>query len=264
MEQKRLNSADGADTALSAADDEQNRMSLVDHLDEFRSRLIISVITFVAAAAGCLYFVEFFVGLILGLAEGYTLISITPTEVVVEYMKIALITGAVISSPMIVYQLWGFIRPGMKKNERKVIFWALMAGLVFFIAGVVFAYIGMLPLTLIFLQGIDTSQTISPMVSLSSFIGFVLSTLFTFGLVFEMPVVVVLLTQLGILKPEWLIKSRKVAIVIIFVIAAVLTPPDIMSQLLIGVPMLLLYELSVLACRVIVRRKNRRAARAPA
>ena len=264
MDQKRLGSTDNTQNNLSMADDGQNNMSLVEHLEEFRGRLIVAVITFLVATIACLYFVEFFVQLILNLSEGYTLIAITPTEVVVEYMKVALIMGVVISLPMIVYQVWGFIRPGMKKEERKVVFWALMAGLAFFIVGVVFAYTLMLPLTLVFLRGIDTTQTISPMISIASFISFVLSTLFTFGLVFEMPVLVVLLTQLGVLKPEWLIKSRKIAIVVIFIVAAIITPPDVMSQLMIGIPMLLLYELSVLACRVIVRGKKKKDAHAAA
>lgn len=133
-----------------------------------------------------------------------------------------------------------------------------MTGLICFILGALFAYFIVVPITLTFFMSVDSHEAVQATISIQNFISFVLTTLITFGIIFEMPVVTILLTQLGLLKTEWLTKSRKVVIVVIFIIAAIITPPDVVSQILVAIPMLFLFEISVVLSKIIRRRKKDR------
>ncbi len=238
-------------------DEEFAKMTLVEHLGEFRKRLIIVVICFFLLTMVSLYFVQFFVDKLILLGTGYEFIYITPSEIFTQYLLISVIAGLVATSPVILYEIWKFLCPGLKTREKAVMFFAFMSGFVFFCIGAAFAFLIMLPVMLQYFLKVNTTQLIRPMISFANYISFITSTLLTFGIVFEMPVVTMVLTQLGLLKPEWLVKSRKTVIVAIFVIAAFLTPPDVISQTMVAIPMLVLYELSVIVCKLLVLRKRR-------
>ena len=173
-----------------------------------------------------------------------------------QYIRLAIVGGIVLSSPVILFQTWLFIKPALKKNEKTTVFLSLMAGLVCFIIGALFAYFIVVPITLTFFMSVDSHQSVQATISIQNYISFVLTTLITFGIVFEMPVVTILLSELGLLKTVWLTKSRKVVIVAIFVIAAIITPPDVVSQILVAIPMLLLFEVSILLSKIIGKRKK--------
>jgi sec-independent protein translocase protein TatC len=170
-----------------------------------------------------------------------------------------LIAGLVISSPVIFWQVWAFVKPGLKKEEKRYFICSFIGGTIFLILGVVFAYKIILPFTLTFFSSLGT-QNIKPMISFGNYIDFITTILLSFGLVFEMPIVIILLTRFGIVKVEFLTKNRKYAILIIIILAAIITPPDVISQILLASPMLLLFEFSVIVSRITERKKRQKQA----
>lgn len=235
-------------------------MGLVDHLKELRNRLIIVIVVFLAVTIFSFNYVDDIVILLIEYAKkmGYAMVYLSPGELFKEYIRLSIISGIALSSPVIIFQLWAFIRPGLKKGENAVVFLSLLAGFICFLGGAAFAYFIALPMMLNFFATVDHSQAITATISIQNYLSFVMSTLITFGIVFEMPVITALLSQLGLLIPEWLTKGRRVIIVVIFIIGAIITPPDVISQILVSVPMLFLFEISVILCKIINKRKIKR------
>lgn len=237
-------------------------MGVVDHIREFRNRLFVIIIAFVAALLLCFSYAGPIVDVLqIPAGELYNFVFIAPSEVLMQYVKVSLIGGLVLSSPVIMYELLAFASPGLKKSEKSFLIAVLMLGLMFFIVGVIFAYYIMVPFMLKFFSDINVNETVSAQVSLESYLGFVIKQLGLMGMVFEIPVVTLLLTQMGFLKPEWLKKGRRVIIVLVFVIAAIITPPDVVSQCLTAIPMLILFEISIFFSGFIVKRKAKAAAK---
>lgn len=239
------------------AANKEKDMGLVDHLKELRNRLIIVIAVFVLATVISFNFCDEIVDILIANAKAleYTLVYLAPGELFMEYVRLSVVCGIVISSPVILHQVWGFIRPGLEKNENRIVFFSLVAGLFFFLCGTAFSYFVAVPMLLSFFANVDQSQSINATISVQNYLAFILSTLLSFGIVFELPVIISLLTGLGVLKPEWLTKSRRIVIVIIFIIGAIITPPDVVSQLLVSIPMMILFELSVIMSRIINKRK---------
>ena len=233
-------------------------MPLSGHLRELRNRIIICVICllvfFMLGLSAAPRLVEYLTGI--GKQYGYEFVYIAPQELLLQYFSIAMIAGVVMSAPVILYHVWGFIQPGLKKNENALFGGALAAGLVFFAIGVAFAYFIMLPFMLRFLIGLSRGSNVDASVSIANYIGFLMTIFLIMGIVFELPVVCVTLTSLGLLKVEWMVKFRKFVIIIIFFVAAVITPPDVVSQCMVAIPMLGLYQLSIIICSVISKRKK--------
>lgn len=235
-------------------------MGIVDHLKELRNRLIAIVSVFVLATAISFNFADEIVDILLENAKTFqfSLVYLAPGELFMEYVRLSLICGIIIASPVILHQVWGFIRPGLEKHENRLVFISLIGGLFFFFCGTAFAYLVAVPMILGFFTSIDQSQSISATISVQNYLAFILSTLLSFGIVFEMPVIISLLTGLGVLKTEWLTKSRRIVVVIIFIIGAIITPPDVVSQLLVSIPMMVLFEISIIMSRIINRGKLKR------
>ncbi len=240
-----------------AKGEELEKMTLIEHLNEFRKRLIIVAICFFAFTILGFYFAQDFVDQLVILGEGYSFVYISPSELFMQYVNISVIAGIVATSPVILFEIWKFLCPGLKLKEKTVMCFAFFSGFIFFLIGAAFAYFIMIPFLLQYFLKVDATQTIKPMISFANYVGFVTSSLLTFGLIFEIPIVTMVLSQLGLLKPEWLVKSRKIVIVVIFVVAAFLTPPDIVSQVIVAIPMLGLYELSVIICKVLFLKRQR-------
>ena len=237
-------------------------MGVVDHIREFRNRLFVIIIAFVVALLLCFSYAGPIVDVLQAPAgDLYNFVFLEPSEVLMQYVKVSLIGGLVLASPVILYELLAFASPGLKKSEKSFLLGVLLLGLVFFMLGVVFAYYVMVPFMLKFFNDINVNETVSAQVSLKSYLSFVIKQLGLMGIVFEIPVVTLLLTQLGFLKPEWLKKGRRVMIVIIFIIAAIITPPDVVSQIMTAVPMMLLFEISIFFSSFIVKRKAKMAAK---
>ncbi|MCL4463699.1 MAG: twin-arginine translocase subunit TatC [Firmicutes bacterium] len=223
-------------------------MSLMDHLEDFRKRLIICGIAVMLAALISFLYVDQ-IRLLLTRPIG-ELVYLNLMEAVTTNIRLAFIAGFFIALPVIFYQIWCFVLPGLYRHERRAVFWISVLSLFFFALGVTFAYFVILPFSVNFLLGFADYQ-LQPMISFNSYISYSLGLLIGFGLVFEMPVVMLILAKLGIVSSEFLARNRMYAMIIIFILAAIFTPPDVISQLLMGIPMTLLYELSILMARFV-------------
>lgn len=228
----------------------QEKLTLVQHLEELRKRIIICLIATLIISLFCFFYVDNIL-LILSKPVG-RLVFLKPTEALVTRIKVAFYSGLFIAMPVVIYQIWRFVNPGLIEIERRTLYWTVPFSYLLFILGVTFAFFGVLPTGMKFLLSYGT-ENIQPMISLSSYISFVIIFLLAFGIIFQLPLVVLLLTKLGIVSPEWLIRQRRYAILVIFIIAGVITPgPDIFSQFLMAIPTLLLYEISIFLSKFMV------------
>jgi sec-independent protein translocase protein TatC len=242
-----------------AGADEQGKMSFFDHLTELRSRIVWSL---VPAGVGLLVSL-YFANPVLRFLSSYLkteLVFTTPTEAFWTYMKVAMIMGLFIAMPIILWNVWAFVAPGLHKNERKYAAPFIIIGSLLFIGGGAFAMLVVVPFAITFLVTFGQEQGLRPMITISSYIDFILKFTLAFGVVFEMPVVITLLSMLGIVTPQFLSKNRKYAILINFILAAILTPtPDVVNQSLMAGPLIILYEVGIICARVFGRRKPKPA-----
>ena len=227
-------------------------MPLSEHLRELRNRLLVCLGVLLAFALAGLYLAPDLVALLLGLGRryGYRFVYIAPQELLLQYVTMALIVGLCAALPMAFYQTWAFVQPGLRRHEKALCLFAMVFGLACFCGGVYFAFRIMLPFMLYFLISLSAGSGVTASISVQSYLAFLTTVFLVFGAVFELPVASVLLNRLGVLKVEWMRKGRRVMIVAIFFLAAVITPPDVVSQVMVAVPMLLLYEVSILLCAV--------------
>ncbi len=236
-------------------------MSLSGHLRELRNRILVCVILLVVVFGVCLSFAPHIVTALTNMGQryNYVYVYIAPQELFLVYMNVALVGAVVVCFPVLAYQIYAFCSPGLSGKERGYISGSLVAGGLCFLVGVAFAYFISLPFMLRFLIQFTGEVDVSASISIQQYVSFLLTVFVIFGLVFELPVVSVLLTGLGLVRAEWLVKGRKVMVVIIFVLAAIITPPDIVSQVMVAVPMLALYEISIALSRVVGKAKKRTA-----
>ena len=229
-------------------------MTFLEHLEELRWRIIKSAVGVIIGGIVVGIFINFIVENILLLPATKTippikLQNIKPFGQFTLYMEIILIGGVIVSIPNIILQIWKFIEPGLKQSERKYIGSIVIFSSVCFLSGIVFAYFVIRPTALEFLSSFGSS-IINNNISVDEYFSFIISTMLAAGIVFELPMVSFFLSKIGILKPEFMRKYRKHAVVLILIIAAILTPsPDITSQLLLGIPLVILYEISILICK---------------
>ena len=232
-------------------------MSLVGHLREIRNRIALSVVALLAAFVICFAIIKPLANAMLqmGLDAGFQYVYLSPSELLTSYFKLALVLAIVVVSPLLVFEIWGFVAPALTRKEKRAIKPALLGGF-FFCLGALFSYMVALPFMIQFLVNFSTSDFINSAISVASYLDFMIGMLLTFGVVFEEPMLAFVLTKLGILTPDILRKVRHYAIPVIFVIAAIITPPDVVSQFMVAVPMIGLYELSILISSVIYKKKQ--------
>ncbi len=239
--------------------DEQGKMSFFDHLTELRTRIVWSL---VPAGVGLLIALYFTNPVMRFLSSHLKteLVFTTPTEAFWTYMKVAMIMGLFIAMPIILWNVWAFVAPGLHKHERRYAAPFVIIGSLLFIGGGAFAMLVVVPFAITFLVSFGQDQGLRPMITISSYIDFILKFTLAFGVVFEMPVVITLLSMLGVVTPQFLSKNRKYAILINFVIAAILTPtPDVVNQSLMAGPLIVLYEVGIICSRVVARKKAKPA-----
>jgi len=232
--------------------DDEGKMPLYQHLEELRSRLLYCflsiglgfIISYVFSAK---IFAILMKPWIEAMPQGQptTLIYTAPHEAFFVYMKVSFIAGTLLSAPIILWQLWKFIAPGLYANEKKYMLPVVFFSSVCFIGGALFGYFVVFPAGFKFFASF-ASEHITPMMRTTEYLSFANKLLLCFGLAFELPVFMFFLAKMGILTAAFLRRKRKLAIVLIFIIAAVVTPsPDVVSQLLMALPLIVLYEMSV-------------------
>jgi sec-independent protein translocase protein TatC len=279
---------------------EDVKMTLTEHLDELRSRIIYSLAAVAAIGVGA-YFFRFQILKVLtrplrhikninnvipqeqmpSLLEklrnlfeegGFTpqeaealtaafqrvlapsgLIFIHPTEAFFSYIKLSFFTGLLIGAPFVIYQLWKFILPALFKHERRYLFNFFTFGTVLFFCGVVLAFLGVLPLAVGFLVRVG-GPYLQPTFTVGNYISFSMILMLAFGMIFELPVAIFLLVKTGITSREFLRKKRRYVLVLAFISAAILTPPDIITQIFMALPIILLYEVSIWVAKLAERK----------
>lgn len=234
-------------------------MTLLDHLSELRVRLVRSLIALTVGFFACYGFAEelfnyLMLPLTRALPSGAKLIYTALPEAFFVYMQVALVAGAFLASPYLFFQIWAFIAPGLYDEEKRHIIPIACASALFFVAGAAFCYFQVFPYAFEFFVGFAT-DTIAPMPKLDEYLGFTLKMLLAFGLIFEMPLFAFFLSRLGLVTAQWMRKTRKYAILAIFIVAAILTPPDVFSQMMMAAPMLVLYEISIVVAAVFGKKK---------
>lgn len=231
---------------------DEKKMSLVEHLEELRWRIIFSILSWCAGAVGGWFFAGRIISYIKSLPgiEGVKLILIRPPEAFFVRMKIAVIAGFLIALPIIIYQVLSFVLPGLTPQEKGWVLKLLPGSVILFYGGAGFAVFVMLPIALNFFLGYMVGGIAEPTISLGEYVNFVTTLVILGGFVFQTPVVLFFLTMIGVLSSEKLRKGRRYAIIIIFIVAALASPPDPFSQVITAIPMIILYELGIYLSRL--------------
>lgn len=233
-------------------------MTVLEHLEELRARILLTLIPWLVLTALAFPFAD---DILAWLARPVGRLYVTaPSEALLTQLRLAVYAGAVLASPVALYQAAAFVLPGLTPSERRLLLLTLPPMLLLFLLGVAFGYLVALPLMLRFLMGFAREPLVQ-LISAQGYLSFVLGTVVPFGVAFELPLLVLALVRLGLVDAAALARWRKVAVLAILVVAAVFSPPDVVSQLVLAAPMLLLYEASVWVARAAGRRRGGEAAR---
>ncbi|OWV79598.1 preprotein translocase subunit TatC [Rhizobium sp. R634] len=258
-----------------SGDIEDKPQPLIEHLMELRTRLMWSIGAFFIAFVVCFFFAKHIFNYLVypyKLAVSWAnldvekaqLIYTAPQEFFFTQVKVAMFGGLVIAFPIIAAQIYKFVAPGLYKNERAAFLPFLIASPILFLLGAALVYFFFTPMVMWFFLSMQQAPghdevAISLLPKVSEYLSLIMTLVFSFGLVFQLPVVTTLLARVGLLTSQWLSEKRKFAIVLAFVVAAILTPPDPMSQIGLALPTILLYEISIYAARLVERQRSQRA-----
>ncbi len=224
-------------------------LTFTEHLAELRRRIILSFTAVLLGAVVSWIFRGPLVEALLAPAGGRSFIFLAPPDLFLAYLRMALTAGTALAAPFVAYQAAAFLLPALRGREKILLLLLLPLGAVFFAAGVLFAYFAVLPLALRFFLSF-TAPGVTAALSFPAYVDFCLSFTAAFGAAFELPVLVVLLTKTGIVRRETLSRARGYALLLILILAAVLTPPDVASQIMLAAPLYLLFEASILLARL--------------
>lgn len=227
-------------------------MSIIAHLTELRKRLIRSLIAIGIGSCVAYYFIEDIMHVLTGPAG--KLYYMQPAEAFFTYIKVAVFVGFLLALPIVLYQIWRFVLPALIGMERYLISVIVPISLILFMAGLAFSFFFVMPAGIKFLMGFSTEE-LQPMFSLKQYFDFVIAFLLPFGFIFEMPLAIILLAKVGIINSKFLAKQQRLVIFLTFVIGAIISPtPDVFSQSMIAIPMILLYEISYVIVRFVMKK----------
>ena len=230
-------------------------MGLLDHLEELRSVIMQSGIAAIAAMILCWFWSADLLQFMIRPIRDEGIYFTAPNEAFIVRLKIAAVAGLFVMAPFIFFKIYGFVLPGLYRRERRVVTPLLIATTALFYTGVVFAFTVVIPQVISFLLGFGT-ELVQPLIGVGPYFGFVSRLCLAFGLVFELPLLVLGLSAVGVLQPRTLLRTWRFAVVGIFAASAILTPPDVVSQVMMALPVLVLYFGSVLVSLLVVRRRR--------
>lgn len=240
---------------------DKSQMHLLDHLAELRKRLFYCAIGLILGASLAYYYIQpifdflskpYFDAFISG-----QLIGTGPAEVFVLKLKLAVFAGFLISAPLTFYQFWLFIAPGLLENEKKLALPFVFFSTALFLSGAMFCYYVVFPFAFEFFAKEYVSVNISPNIKIGEHLSFVSQGILVFGAVFELPILAYFLARIGIVSSKMLIGGVRYAVVAIFIVAAILTPPDVLTQFLLAIPLMILYAVSILVVKFVERKQQK-------
>ena len=239
--------------------EEEEKIPFTSHLEELRSRLIKCFIAVGVGFVASYGFKEILFNILVRpltqvMEPGDHLIFTALPEAFFTYLKVALLSGLMLGSPVILYQFWMFVAPGLYRKERRLLAPIVLLSSFFFIAGSLFGYFIVFPWGFKFFLGFAT-ETIRPLPSMKEYLSFSAKLLLAFGLVFELPMVLTFLARMGIVSVAFLKRNRKYALLLFFAGAAMLTPPDVVTQIMMALPLMVMYELSIIGARIFGKKK---------
>lgn len=237
---------------------DEEKLPFTAHLEELRSRLIYCFVAVFIGFAISYFFKEKLFDILVAplvkvMGQGDTLIYTGLPEAFFTFLKVSFLAGLLIASPVIIYQFWMFVAPGLYTKEKKLLLPIIFLSSFFFIGGSLFGYFIVFPYGFQFFLGFAT-ETIRPLPSMKEYLSFSSKLLLAFGLVFELPLVITFLAKLGIVSVEFLKKNRKYALLLFFIGAAIITPPDVVTQIMMAIPLMILYEISIIGARIFGRK----------
>jgi sec-independent protein translocase protein TatC len=240
--------------------DSAEKQPFLSHLEELRKRLVVCAIGVGVGFAIAYIFSERLFQLLVAplkavMPEGDQLIFTNLPEMFFAYIKVAFIAGILAAAPLIFYELWMFIAPGLYQKEKKMAIPFVISSTILFVGGALFGYFVVFPFGFKFFIGFS-NEYVKALPSVKQYFSFSLKLLFAFGVVFELPVIIFFLSKMGIVTPQFLSQKRKYAILLTFILAAILTPPDVITQCMMAGPLIVLYEIGILVSRVAQKKKK--------
>lgn len=226
-------------------------LTIIEHIEELRSRLLVTALFFVLALVGSFFLTEPIIKFVQGSDEAsqFTLNAFTPTDPLAVFLKVMFIVALVLTSPILLYQLWSFITPGLHEKERKATLKYIPYAFFLFLLGISFSYFVLFPYVMNFMASLSTQLQINQTIGINEYFSFLLTLVLPFGIIFQLPVVTLFLARIGLLNPQLMVKFRKYSYFVLFVLAAILAPPDFVSNLIVAVPLFILYEISIIISR---------------
>jgi sec-independent protein translocase protein TatC len=228
-----------------------NNLTIIEHIDELRKRLMVIVVFFVISIIGSFFLAKPLIRFLQshGEARDITLNAFNVIDPMLIFLKVIFFIAIVIISPILMYQMWSFISPGLHETERRATLSYIPYAFLLLLGGISFAYFVLLPYVIKFMMTLSVDLGITQTIGINEYFNFLFQITIPFGIVFQLPVVIVFLARLGLLNPSILVKVRKYAYFGLFVLAAFITPPDLMSHLFVTVPLFILYEFSIVISR---------------
>ena len=261
----------------------ENEMSFLEHLEELRWHIIRSVIAIIVLMITAFCFKELIFDIIIIApkkpdfitaralcrlgeivhadlcinTQQLNLINISMAGQLTTHIVVSLVAGLILSFPVILWEFWRFFEPALKPNEARYASGTVLISSLLFFIGVLFGYFALAPLSIHFLSSYEVSDAVVNQVNIRSYIGTLTSICLATGAVFELPIIAFFLTKVGIITPQFMKNYRRHSIVVIFIIAAIITPPDVFSQILVAIPLLLLYEISIVISAKVMKQKEK-------
>ncbi len=232
----------------------EKEMAFLDHLEELRWRILKSLFAVIIFAVGAYFISAWLIDIVSAPLRDVGVYFKAPAEAFLVRLKLSIFAGAIVAVPVVFYQIWMFVGPGLLKSEAKVVIPIVFSSTVFFLMGGSFCFFYVIPLAVRFLLGFSTGN-MQPMIMIGDYVSFAGMMVLAFGIVFELPVASFILARMGVIDHKIMAKGRRYAVVGILILGSILTPPDLISQLLLAGPLYLLYEISIIVVWLTGRRE---------